>query len=273
MAAVTTGMPLPPFVHHRNHVAPFATVAEPHSPCRNNPWAPQGVAKLQAAAGPAAFERAVQHSSELLAGGDPTAALAAALAGLQRLSALRFASRAAVEPYAAAAAQLRSAVLDAANGSAAISERDVLSAQAACARSDRRLGMSPWLGHRWAAAADALLTAGFSSGDAAVRAMELWCALVAQQRKHASATHFVRYATAALGHELSEAQLRRLLAAEAALPTEFTTTLNTWVAAWQAHVLACIAAPAAPHERPAACLTGGATVAAAHAGLAWVRGE
>ncbi|KAI7835441.1 hypothetical protein COHA_010658 [Chlorella ohadii] len=90
---------------------------------------------------------------------------------------------------------------------------------------------------RWTATTEARLTAGWSSGEAAVQFFEAWCALVARRRPHFSAPKFQAAAEAAAGHEqLSAAQLGRLLAAEAALPADLTTTVNAWLAGWTAGV-------------------------------------
>ena len=70
-----------------------------------------------------------------------------------------------------------------------------------------------------------------------MQAAEAWCALVARGGLQGCAASFQRLAEAALGHAgLTPCQLDRLLAAEAALPPAFTTTMNTWVAHWQQRV-------------------------------------
>ena len=202
--------------------------------------APGGSSLLVALGSPhlaALLHRAAACARQLCAAGQHGAAAATALAGLQLASHLRFGGGAAAEPYRAAVLQLRQAATAASDAGAAVGEAARLAYLAACARADPQLWMAPYLGHRWADAVDAAITAGWSSGEAAVRAAEAWCALVARGRLHASAPHFQRLAEAALGHaDLTARQLERLLAAEAALPPAFTTTMNAWVAHWQRRV-------------------------------------
>ncbi len=203
--------------------------------------APGGISALAALPGcqlPSLFQRAAACASQLAAAGSHTAAIDTALAALQLLSHLRFGSAAAAQPYAAASCDLKAALAAAARSpAAAISERQVLCLVSACARADSHLWLAPWVCQRWTAATEARLTAGWSSGEAAVQYFEAWCALVARSRLHFAAPKFQAAAEAAAGHEqLSAAQLGRLLAAEAALPADMTTTVNAWLAGWTAGV-------------------------------------
>ncbi|PRW32664.1 hypothetical protein C2E21_8194 [Chlorella sorokiniana] len=202
------------------------------------PGGTSGLAALPACQLPELFQRAAACAAELTAAGAPTAAIDTALAAVQLLSSLRFGSAAAVQPYAAAVCALKATLAAAASSPAAsISERHVLCLLSACARADSHLWLTPWICQRWTAATEARLTAGWSSGEAAVQFFECWCALVARRRLHFAPAKFQAAAEAAVGHEdLTTAQLSRLLAAEAALPADLTTTVNAWLAGWTAGV-------------------------------------
>ena len=203
------------------------------------PGGTSALASLPACQLPALFQRAAACSSQLTAAGSHDAAIDTALAALQLLSHLRFGSRAAAEPYAAAACALKAALAAAATHipAAAISERQVLSLVSACARADSHLWLAPWVCPRWKEATEAHLTAGWSSGEAAVQYLEAWCALVARGRLHWAPAKFQVTAEAAVGHKgLTPTQLGRLLAAEATLPAHLTTTVNAWLAGWTAGV-------------------------------------
>ena len=236
--------------------------------------APAGTSALEALPGcalPALLQRAAACAAELAAAGSPRAAVDTALAALQLASHLRFGSRQAAQPYHAATLALKAALRTAAAApAAAISEQQVLGLMAACARADRHLWLAPWVCHRWAAATDALLTAGWGSGEAAVQYTEACCTLVARGRLHFAPNKFQCAAEAALGHrQLTAGQLDRLLAAEAALPT--SAQLNTWLAAWTAEVGSrreAVVRAQARQAKAAATATVRARLAAAHAAAA-----
>ena len=204
------------------------------------PGGTSALAALPACQLPQLLQRAAACADELTATGCPAAASDTALAALQLLSHLRFGSKAAAEPYAAAACALKAAMAAAAcSPAAAISERQVLCLVSACVCADSHLWLTPWVNLRWTAAAEASLTAGWSSGEAAVQYLEGWCALVARGHLHFVPAKFQVAAEAAVGHDqLTTAQLSRLLAAEAALPAHLTTTVNAWLAGWTAGVSA-----------------------------------
>ena len=157
---------------------------------------------------------------QLAATSDHAATLAAALAGLDLLSFLRFGSSAAAAPFTIAATTLRQAAQAAATAGAPLEEATLLNTTSACARADSRIWRTPYLGQRWAAAMDQRVTAGWSSGEAAVAYLESWASLVSARRLQPTPASCQRHVEAVMGHgaDLTAPQLGRLLAAVASLP-------------------------------------------------------
>jgi len=73
--------------------------------------------------------------------------------------------------------------------------------------------------------------------QATIQYAELWSTLVARGCLHRVPAKYIRLVEAALSHTtLTAPQLHRLLATERTLPADMTTTMNTWLAAWQDQV-------------------------------------
>ncbi|PSC70939.1 hypothetical protein C2E20_5662 [Micractinium conductrix] len=156
-------------------------------------------------------------------------------AGLYLLSHLSFGCRADAAPYLAAALSFKLAATAAVAAGAPVTERDVLALTTACARASGHLQMTPYYGHAYAAAVDALITDGWSSAQSAVEYAQSWCTLVAAGRLHFVPAKYARLLAAAQSHaHLTARQLDALLATQRTLPAHMTTPINAWLADWQA---------------------------------------
>ncbi|PSC70909.1 BNR repeat domain [Micractinium conductrix] len=184
---------------------------------------------------PALLDACTAATHSLAAAGSHRAAFVAAQAGLRLLSHLSFGCRVDAAPYLAAALSFKLAATAAMAAGTPVTERDVLALTAACARASGHLQMTPYYGHAYAAAVDALITDGWSSAQSAVEYAQSWCTLVAAGRLHFVPAKYARLLAAAQSHaHLTARQLDALLATQRTLPAHMTTPINAWLADWQA---------------------------------------
>lgn len=121
---------------------------------------------------------AADCSARSLKKGRTGGALAAPLAALAILSHLRFGGTADAAPFAEAGRRLKAAVTAAVAAGAEVSAADVRGVEAACARADRYLHLTTWLGYAWLAAAEEALAADAAPAAAApvagVHSLPVW---------------------------------------------------------------------------------------------------
>ncbi|PSC73971.1 RNA-binding 34 [Micractinium conductrix] len=212
---------------------------------------------------PALLDACTAATHSLAAAGSHRAAFVAAQAGLRLLSHLSFGCRADAAPYLAAALSFKLAATAAVAAGAPVAEHDVLALTAACARASGHLQMTPYYGHAYAAAVDALITDGWSSAQSAVEYAQSWCTLVAAGRLHFVPAKYARLLAAAQSHaHLTARQLDALLATQRTLPAHTTPPINAWLADWQAEASGRHASQQQQQRRRVAAAGPGAAVPA-----------
>jgi hypothetical protein len=109
----------------------------------------------------------------LLAQGSPELALDTAIAAIRMLSLLRFGSGRAAEPFAAVWRRLQATITAIARLQPSLVRAEaVVGLYEACASADGHVGVRPWFGHAFTAAADIHLAAGWGSAEVRVGSLD-----------------------------------------------------------------------------------------------------